>query len=226
MSKEGNGVTLLKHTRKKSVTNESSSLDLLECSYEYPQILTQKEDSPQAMVNKDIAREMEQRYQSNCEEALVNALYIVDIVSKPDDIIGPSWFPLTANVTYRIPLNQYGILSIVFLEFRWYGGAHPMTEQFSMTYNVETGKRITASEVLGESDEEVKRQIANGFMRQYEEDPSKFFPDAIKELGQLKFEYRYYLMGDNIIFYFNPYEIGPYVSGILEYSFPILRNSK
>lgn len=223
---EGKGVTLLKHTRKKSVTNESSSLDLLECSYEYPQILTKKEDSPQAMVNQDIMKEMEQRYQSNCEEALVNALYIVDLFSKPDDLIGPSWFPLTASVTYRIPWNQYGVLSIVFLEFRWYGGAHPMTEQFSMTYNVETGKRITAPEVLGETEEEVKRQIANGFMKQFEEDPSKFFPDAIKDLANLKFEYRYYLMGDNIVFYFNPYELGPYVSGILEFSMPILQNRK
>ena len=224
MLQEEKGVTLLKHTRKKSVTNESSTLDLLECSCEYPQILTKKEDGPQAMINGDIKREMEQRYQNNCEDALVNALYIVDLFSKSDDITGPSWFPLTASVTYRITLNQYGILSIVFLEFRWYGGAHPMTEQFSMTYNVETGKRITAAEVLGETEEEVKRLIANGFMKQYEEDPSKFFPDAVKDLGQLKFEYRYYLTDHNIVFYFNPYELGPYVSGILEYSMPILKN--
>ncbi|WP_312106195.1 DUF4163 domain-containing protein, partial [Lachnoclostridium sp.] len=179
MLQEGKGVTLLRHTRKKSVTNESNTLDLLECSYEYPQILTNKEDSPQAKVNVDITREMNQRYQSNCEEALVNALYIVDLFSKPDDITGPSWFPLTASVTYRVTLNQYGILSIVFLEFRWYGGAHPMTEQFSLTYNVETGQQITAPEILGESEEEVKRQIANGFMKQFEEDPNKFFPDAV-----------------------------------------------
>ncbi|GEM_PF-4782504 len=223
MLQEGKGVTLLRHTRKKSVTNESNTLDLLECSYEYPQILTNKEDSPQAKVNVDITREMNQRYQSNCEEALVNALYIVDLFSKPDDITGPSWFPLTASVTYRVTLNQYGILSIVFLEFRWYGGAHPMTEQFSLTYNVETGQQITAPEILGESEEEVKRQIANGFMKQFEEDPNKFFPDAVKDLANLKFEYRFYLKNDNIVFYFNPYELGPYVSGILEYSMPILK---
>ena len=223
MLQETKGVTLLKHTRKKSVTNESSSLHLLECSYEYPQILTKKEDSPQAKINEDITNMMEERYQSNCEEALVNALYIVDLFSDHDDIIGPSWFPLTAEVTYQIPWNQYGLLSIVFLEFRWYGGAHPMTEQFSITYNVETGKRLTAPEILGESEEEVKKQIVEGFTKQYEQDPTKFFPEAIKELSQLKFEYRYYLSDGMINFYFNPYELGPYVSGILSYSMPIIK---
>jgi hypothetical protein len=224
MMQEGKGETLLKHTRKKSVTDESGKLDLLECSYEYPQILTNKEDSPQAKVNEDITRVMDQRYQSNCEEALVSALYIVDLISIPNDgLIGPSWFPLKASVTYRVTFNQHGILSIVFLEFRWYGGAHPSTEQFSMTYNVETGKQITAPEILGESEDEVKKQIASGFTKHFEQDPDKFFPDAIKDLAKLKFQYRFYLMGDNIVFYFNPYEIGPFASGILEYSMPILK---
>ncbi|WP_369124614.1 RsiV family protein [Lachnoclostridium sp.] len=31
------------------------------------------------------------------------------------------------------------------------------------------------------------------------------------------------MKNDNIVFYFNPYELGPYVSGILEYSMPILK---
>lgn len=215
-----NSSAIMKHAFKKSITNESGSFLLMECEYQYPQLAEDEMNASFQLINQDIQKEIIQRYTKNCDQMSYQVKDLLKLYQMETELKPPSWFPLEAKTNYSIPFNSNNIISIVFEEFLWFGGAHPNTEQFSMTYDLCSGKLLNANDLLGNSEKEVKELIASGFSKRYEETPEIFFPEEIRKLKDLNFSYRYYLTEEGIVFYFNPYEIGPYVSGVLNYLFP------
>lgn len=210
-----NSAIILNYLIQKKISNETGNRSLLEVLYQYPQVALAEYHYSYQTINQHIESEILDRFYKNYNTMVLQ----VNDFTNPAYLSGKqetiSWLPLTADVTYQIPYNNNKILSVLFQEFLWFGGAHPSTEQFSFTYDLCSGRELTAKELLGVTEKEVKERIANGFEQEYKKNPEKYFPEEIKRLKTLNFTYDYYLTDQGVMVYFNPYAIGPYVSGIL-----------
>lgn len=206
---------ILNYMIQRKIANETGNRSLIEALYQYPQIALAEYHTSFQNINHSIESEILNRFNRNYN----NMMFQINDFVNPAYLSGEQeaipWLPLTADITYQIPYNKNKIISIVFQELLWFGGAHPSTEQFSHTYDLCSGRELTAKELLGLTEKEVKERIADDFEKQYEKNPEKFFPEEVRSLKTLNFTYDFYLTDQGVIVYFNPYVLGPYVSGIL-----------
>lgn len=209
---------IFKYTLRKTIQDDTDNQEFLICNYEFPQLSSNFVGSVEDQINNDIKDEVMPRYISHCNTGLytTNDFLGTGMISFP-----LNWLPLTEQLSYEITRNSNSYLSIVFEESLWYGGAHPSTEQFSLTYDITTGKRVTAEEVLHQSELDVKKRIVSLFLKQFEETPERFFEDRIRNLTHLNFHYQFYLTEEELIVYFNPYELAPYASGVVHIAIPL-----
>lgn len=207
-----------KYTLRKTIQGDEDDQEYLVCNYEFPQLPSNFVGSVEEQINQDIKKEVMPRYISHCNTGLYTANDFLGngMVSFP-----LNWLPLTEQLSYEITRKTDPYLSIVFEESLWYGGAHPSTEQFSLTYDIRTGKRVTGEEILQKPEQEVKEMIAAGFLDQFDKTPERFLEESIMNLKHMNFHYQFYLTEKELIIYFNPYELAPYASGVVRIAIPL-----
>ena len=111
------------------------------------------------------------------------------------------------------------ILSLYVDYYQYTGGAHGMTARLGYNIDLKTGKLLPLAELFKPGydyktviDKEINRQIAL--------DPETYFEGDMGFQGIGK-EQNYYLEGENLVIYFNQYEIAPYAAGIREFKIPL-----
>lgn len=145
-----------------------------------------------------------------CEEALVSWESI-------DLQPGPYWpdVEYEGKIDAFVTNNKEGILSVLFKEYAFYGGAHGGRRYTGRVYDLNTGYRLKLSNLLGISEEEVIRMICKlveedkvlGVYEYYEDFSPKY---------KMEDEINWYLEDQTIHIIFNEYEAGCYASGIHE----------
>lgn len=117
---------------------------------------------------------------------------------------------------YSIKYNQKGILSIVFADYRFNGGAHGTTVQSSDTFDLNTGTELTVKDLFTDKADyvslissEIKAQMAE----------RNITPYLLVPFNAIKTDQDFFLANNSIVIYFQQYEYAPYSFGILE--FPI-----
>jgi hypothetical protein len=110
--------------------------------------------------------------------------------------------------TYDLKTNERGILSFSLLNYFFSGGAHGLTTQKSLTFEVETGKSYTLSQLFKEGSDYVKvlSDIVAKQIKQRE------LP-LIAEYNGISPEQDFYVSDKCLILYFQLYELTPYVWG-------------
>ena len=111
------------------------------------------------------------------------------------------------------------ILSLYVDYYQYTGGAHGITERRAYNIDLKTGKLLPLAELFKPGydykaviDKEINRQIAL--------DPEPYFEGDMGFKG-IAPEHNYYLEGENLVIYFNQYEIAPYAAGIREFKIPL-----
>lgn len=114
-------------------------------------------------------------------------------------------------VVYSAYLSE-GILSIDMIWSEFTGGAHPNAAR--RTYNIDVSKNrfVSLEDLLG-SDYAEK---LNGLLRQKISSRDDLW---LEEFKGVKPDQGYYLKGGKLYIYFQPYDIGPWSSGMPEFSF-------
>ncbi len=113
---------------------------------------------------------------------------------------------------YQVTYNRNGLLSIVFIDYQYGGGAHGMTVQSSYTFDVKTGKKYElkdffddGSDYIAIISDEVKRQIEEkGLM-------------LLTPFNAIRPDQDFYLSNNGLVVYFQLYEYLPYAYGIPEF---------
>lgn len=126
---------------------------------------------------------------------------------------------------YRLKYNQNGLLSVVFMDYQYAGGAHGLTVQSSHTFNLKTGEeyklkdlfKSDADYVLFINDtvrNEINERVKEGSL--YENTPFKTIKD----------DQNFYLSNNAVVVYFQQYEYWPYANGLQEFpvEFPALKD--
>jgi hypothetical protein len=111
------------------------------------------------------------------------------------------------------------ILSIYVDYYQYTGGAHGITERRAYNIDLHTGELLPLAALFKPGydyktvvDKEINRQIAL--------DPDPYFEGDMGFQGIGK-EQNYYLDGENLVIYFDQYEIAPYAAGIREFKIPL-----
>jgi len=119
---------------------------------------------------------------------------------------------------YRVKYNQNGLLSVVFLDYRYTGGAHGSTLQSSYTYDLKTGVEYQLKDLFkSDADyvslintavkQEIDERVKEGILPEYNLVPF----ESIRE------DHDFYLYDNAVVVYFQQYEHWPYAAGIQEF---------
>ncbi|SFC01599.1 protein of unknown function [Butyrivibrio sp. YAB3001] len=113
----------------------------------------------------------------------------------------------------------------------WYGGgAHGMPSRDQYLFDLQTGKQLTFEDFYKGTEEEFKTLIATKVKEDYESyedetgenssDDNPYFAQDSDSAYEVAYEsvnyYNIYFEEDGIIYYFFPYDLGPYSSGFIE----------
>ena len=122
-----------------------------------------------------------------------------------------------ANVDFDVKKNSDNILSILVKYYKFAGGAHGYYE--NVAYNIDTrnGKFLTLSDLFKEDidyknviNEEIRMQIEE-LIKSDEQNKGVY---EFKSIGDKQ---KFYIQDDNLVVYFDLYDIAPYAAGIPEF---------
>ncbi len=152
----------------------------------------------------------------------------------PDGSSFPSYQWL---LTYTVTLNQGCVASLYLEQYAYMGGAHGNTVRTSDTWDFKTGTRLTLSDFLdvvfldinfqdaallnpswrSHLFQAMERQIRDRLL----ETPGSFFEEYPVLLRETFQPNSFYLVPAGIVFYYQPYDIAPYATGIPEFFFSL-----
>lgn len=107
--------------------------------------------------------------------------------------------------------------------YEYSGGAHGMPYKSVFIFDRNTGKQLTLKDIIDISEEGLKKTVS-GYFRELSE-ATGFSFSAPAELEQevaesVTMDSPFYLTKEGIVFYYWPYEIGPYAAGFPEVTIP------
>lgn len=121
------------------------------------------------------------------------------------------------NIDFDVQKNSKHVLSIVVEHYIYSGGAHGETINKSYNINLKTGEQIKLSDIFIQ-DSNYKKVINDEIRNQISEKIKKDPEENVYSFDSISDEQDFYIRNDNIVVYFDLYEIAPYVAGIVEFS--------
>ncbi len=123
------------------------------------------------------------------------------------------------DISFRVPYNQPGLISIVLDDYRYTGGAHGGDIRTAYTFDLETGRQLGLGDLMKEGSD--YRSFINQRIRQ--EIDKMVQESGFSELATFEDigdSPNFYLTDDAIVFFFQQYEYFPYAAGIPEFAIP------
>ncbi len=124
-----------------------------------------------------------------------------------------------ANVDFDVKKNSNNILSILVKYYKYAGGAHGYYENVAYNIDAKSGKILTLDNLFQEGinykniiNEEIRRQIQELIKLDKEN-------NGVYEFKGIEDKQKFYIQDDNLVIYFDLYDIAPYAASIPE--FPI-----
>ena len=126
-----------------------------------------------------------------------------------------------ANSDFEIKKNSDNILSLVVEYYKYSGGAHGYYEDVAYNIDIRTGKNIKLQDLFKEG-YDYKNIINKNIISQIEQlvidDPQN---KGIYEFSSIKENQKFYIQDNNIVIYFDLYDIAPYAAGIPKFKINI-----
>jgi len=126
-----------------------------------------------------------------------------------------------ANSDFEIKKNSDNILSLVVEYYKYSGGAHGYYEDVAYNIDIRTGKNIKLQDLFKDG-YDYKNIINKNIISQIEQlvidDPQN---KGIYEFSSIKENQKFYIQDDNIVIYFDLYDIAPYAAGIPKFKINI-----
>lgn len=128
--------------------------------------------------------------------------------------------PYIVQTTYDTHYTSFSFLSLTIMYYEYTGGAHGISYKLPYNFNLKTGENVTLEKLFKPTtnyidliNKEIQLQI----------DKKNSVPGSIPitEFKTISSTQLFYIDGSNLVIYFQPYEIGPYVLGIQEFTIPL-----
>ncbi|WIV11258.1 DUF3298 and DUF4163 domain-containing protein [Proteiniborus sp. MB09-C3] len=120
--------------------------------------------------------------------------------------------------SYELKANQRDFLSLTLGQLGNFGGAHPMTIIKALNMDVSTGRVYELKDLFKPGSNYVKRisEIVDGQIKERD------IP-LLEEFKGIWPDQDFYIVDNNLIIFFQLYEISPYVAGFPYFSIPIYK---
>ncbi|GAP40664.1 PdaC/SigV domain-containing protein [Flexilinea flocculi] len=185
---------------------ESFENDILKVSIQYPAVKGLKDQKIQDKLNYEFKQLADLAIQKGEKNAKELADYAKDFPDMPKKC--ETYF------NYQIKYNQNGLLSLIFLDYQFAGGAHGGTIQTAFTFDLQTGEQFKLQDFFTD-----------------DADYLTIFNDQIQTLlsqrGLLSLLFEpftgmnlsqpFYLSKNGFVVFYQQYEILPYSEGIQEF---------
>ena len=167
-----------------------------------------------------INRYLEEEQNKNIEYESSNMEWMEETIKEygEDGIISHSSYSSTLS---EIAYFDGHYLSFCQQEYDYQGGAHGMPLWIGLTFDLETGERLSLPDVIANSEEELNGIVTEYFAEYINVNPEEFWEDALDIVrDEICFESDFYLTEDGIKFYFHPYALSSYAAGFPEVTIP------
>jgi len=118
-------------------------------------------------------------------------------------------------IEYEAQVNDNRTMSISVIYYQYTGGAHGNYNKETVNLDLVNEKELSLRELFDGSDD-YKQVLTKEILKQMNNDKDNLFPETLKDF-KASDDLKFYLTDEGIVFYFDPYEVAPYASGIVEY---------
>ncbi|WP_125151959.1 DUF3298 and DUF4163 domain-containing protein [Clostridium rectalis] len=191
---------------------------------EYEKTLLGKEMESQAKLGEQILKpntfKLTYPFVTNLQESVrkkVNEGIIDEVVYLfKDQVLYPENIDFKEVISfYEVPLNEKGLLSILFGIYTFTGGAHGYTKYSSITLDLNSGKVYSFSDLFN------PKIYYKGFLdeiaKQYIKDNN--IP-LVEEYNGIHQDQKFYLTPNELVLYYQVYEYTPYYYGVFKIIIP------
>ena len=220
------------------IATENSSIDLTQMlSVSVPitsesvyaedgtELFTSKRQHMQLLLqNKSVADRVILDFLNRVDVAQHNAEDII-LAAQTNYISDSEWYPYHQQLIYNPTRIDHGVLSLFGVDSTYTGGIHSTQRAVSVSYDLATGDVLTFASIMhidaGKEDfiELVLHDLYKNAENYYLFDD---FEETVRSrLGGDETQYTdFYFTQDGLVFFFSPYEIAPYASGIITVQIP------
>lgn len=190
---------------------EASETDIIKITLQYPQI--------DGLTDKAVQDSINSIFRESAMEARNEGLKNADEMEK-DRASGYAGSPNKCETyfDYSLKYNQNGLLSVVFRNYQYTGGAHGLTVQSSHTIDLNTGGEYKLKDLVKDDADYVA--LFSDTVRNMIDERVKegILPDyMIAPFSTIRDDHDFYLSNNAVVVYFQQYEHWPYAAGIQEF---------
>jgi len=136
-----------------------------------------------------------------------------------------NWTPYIYQVIYEPIRIDYGVLSLLGRNTVFNGSSHPETSYSSLNYDLVTGNVLSLEQVLSKNtDSDTIASLVIEALNALNSEKQLYdgYETAVTERfsGEHLLDNDWYFSNDGLTFYFSPYEIAPYSSGVIHATIP------
>ena len=201
---------ILQSIKKNTITiktvRQNSENDMIKITLQYPRIDGLGDKAVQDSINSIFEKEaLKARDEGLRNEEEMKELKSSGGISSPNKC--ETYFD------YSVKYDQNGMLSVVFLNYQYTGGAHGMTLQTSYTLDLKTGKEYGLKDMM--KGEAGYVSFISGIVRNKIDEKTKAGELAeIAAFNAIKDDQDFYLSDSGLVIYFQQYEYFPGAAGI------------
>lgn len=132
---------------------------------------------------------------------------------------GTEFAPYLSQIIFTPKRLDQGVLSLMGEYAKYQGSAHPEVNTLSVTYDLTSGKVLSSKDILTDgADMSALTESVLHALDTQRDSLYEGYEDTVKVL--LTDSENWYLSKTGLVFYFSPYEIGPYASGVITAEVP------
>lgn len=198
--------------------NAEDGTSLVSGSFRYPVVTIENNEEAAQKINDDIAKEKAAYEKSFNDYVELAKTDYESAASNPDyEFTG---YNLTES--FQVQRNNNNVLALTELDQDYTGGAHGNYGTYGINYDITTGERITL-ENLSEDASKFRTDILEKIKEMAKTDSYKQMLDEGYENNLesvLLADGKWYFSNSGLLFFANPYELGCYAAGTIEFSIP------
>ncbi len=136
-----------------------------------------------------------------------------------------SWQPYTSQILYEPMRLDRGVISLFGSQANSAGSAHPEIIYETLTYDLSTGDCLSLSDIINNTAD--LTIITNTLLSELKKNEKSYclypdYTDSVRQRFNSNFlsDQDWYFNRNGICFFFSPYEIAPYASGVIQVTVP------
>ena len=199
--------TVTKKTHNFDIMANDNETALLSVTASYPSLNNKNNRKFVNNLNKEF-KELAESFEEEVEG------YREDISEYYSESGNYDMLPFDNYLTYDVTRNYGDIFSVTFDAEFYLGGVHPNTVRASYTYNTKEEKELTLPEILGKTQDETDKFVIEKFYEEYE-------AEDLWDLEDEAYDVSFLIEGEDLILYFQQYQIASYAMGFPEVRIPL-----